>query len=320
MNHPLFLNVYSCFPFLLSWVISWWQGNQIALAMDATALSLDFTVLSISVVYRGCAIPVAWTITKGNAKGQWNKHWLRMLHLLKDSIPQDYLVIVLTDRGLYSPKLFSGIRKSGWHPFMRLNACGTFRPDNTKVFRPIPSFASKPGEYWCGTGIAFKTRPMSATVVAVWQEGYEEAWYILTDLPPQACDACWYGMRAWIEQGFRTIKRGGLHWNQTRITDPQRAQRLWLGMSVALIWLMSVGGEADASITESTIADIVDCLEQTCSGKTRKRLVSVFRRGWVKLLVVLIRHEPLPFGRFIPEPWPIFSNKPLPNKELGVAA
>ena len=33
--------------------------------------------------------------------------------------------------------------------------------------------------------------------------------------------------------------------------------------------------------------------------------MSVFRQGWVALLVALLRHEPLPQGRFVPEPWPV---------------
>ena len=37
---------------------------------------------------------------------------------------------------------------------------------------------------------------------------------------------------------------------------------------------------------------------------TRLRLVSVFRQGWVELLVALLRQEPLPQGCFVPEPWP----------------
>ena len=105
-NKRVDVKVQSCFPFLMRWVIKWWQGTQVAIALDATALSLNFTVLSISVVYRSCAIPVAWTITKGNAKGGWNKHWMRMLALIVPSIPKDYIVIVLTDRGLYSPMIW----------------------------------------------------------------------------------------------------------------------------------------------------------------------------------------------------------------------
>lgn len=43
------LNVESCFPFLLRWIISRWQGTQLALALDATTLSDRFVVLAISV-------------------------------------------------------------------------------------------------------------------------------------------------------------------------------------------------------------------------------------------------------------------------------
>ena len=37
---------------------------------------------------------------------------------------------------------------------------------------------------------------------------------------------------------------------------------------------------------------------------TRLRLVSIFRRGWVLILVALLRQVPLPLGAFLPEPWP----------------
>jgi len=110
-NKRVDVKVPSCFPFLMRWVMDWWQGTQVAIALDATALSDKFTVLSVSVVYRSCAIPVAWTITKGNAKGEWNKHWLGMLGLIAPVVPSDHTVLVLTDRGLYSPKLFAYICK-----------------------------------------------------------------------------------------------------------------------------------------------------------------------------------------------------------------
>src|SRR5439155_153448 len=54
------LHVETCFAPLLGWVVSWWQGTQLALAIDATTLGERFVVLAVSVVYRGCAIPVAW--------------------------------------------------------------------------------------------------------------------------------------------------------------------------------------------------------------------------------------------------------------------
>jgi hypothetical protein len=330
-NKRVDVKVTSCFPFLMRWVMDWWQGTQVAIALDATALSVKFTVLSVSVVYRGCAIPVAWTITKGNAKGEWNRHWLSMLGLIAPVVPSDHTVLVLTDRGLYSPKLFAYICKIGWHPFMRINANGTFCPAGEEAFRPISSFVSKPGQSWKGAGMAFKSRRIPSTLVAYQKQGHKEAWFILTDLPPEICNACWYGMRAWIEQGFRTIKRGGWQWHGTRMTNPKRAQRLWLAISVSTLWLLSVGGEAEIN-TDILFPDIVDSLEQYVPNPkpnsnphpkrkaARLRLVSIFRRGWMAVLVSFIRHEPLPLGRFIPESWAIPVHETLQNNTLGVAA
>jgi hypothetical protein len=58
------VSVVTCFAPLLGWILSWWaQGeHRLALAMDASSLSDRFVVLAISVVYRGCALPVAWAI------------------------------------------------------------------------------------------------------------------------------------------------------------------------------------------------------------------------------------------------------------------
>jgi hypothetical protein len=42
--------VESGFAPLLGWVVSWWQGTQLALAIDATTLGQRFVVLAVSVV------------------------------------------------------------------------------------------------------------------------------------------------------------------------------------------------------------------------------------------------------------------------------
>lgn len=296
--------VEECFIFLLKWIIKHWQSKKIAIALDATSLSLAFTVLSVSVLYRGCAIPVAWTVTVGNEEGSWNKEWFRMLKLLMPAIPKEYMVIVMTDRGLYSPRLFRLIKRLGWHPFMRINAIGTFMAKGNEYFKPISSFASKPGTHWQGEGIAFKTknRQLPCTLLAYWEQGEDEAWFILTDLPAGACDPYWYGMRTWIEESFRMIKRGGWQWHRTRMKDPKRAERMWLAISVATIWVLSVGGQADASIPEDTLPDMAsDTISQPKASKPRR--VSIFRRGWILILVSLIRHRPLSFGSFVPELW-----------------
>ncbi len=69
------------FADLLRGVLKQWHGPQIlVLALDGSALTDRFDVLSISVLTRGCGIRVAWTILQGHQEGEWRPHWERMRH------------------------------------------------------------------------------------------------------------------------------------------------------------------------------------------------------------------------------------------------
>jgi Transposase DDE domain len=302
------LVVETCFVPLLAWVVGQWEGTQLALALDATTLGTRFTVLAISVVYRGCAIPVAWTVLPATAKHAWRREWLRMLRQVRRAVPPAWTVIVLADRGLYARWLFRRITRLGWHPFLRINTGGTFRPRGQVRGVPLKTLVPAPGTTWQGTGIAFKGRhrQLHCTLLACWEAGYKDPWLLLTDLPPEASTACWYGLRAWIEQGFKITKRAGWQWQRTHMTKPERAARLWLAVAVATLWLLSVGGEAEETIPASTVLDVTALVPQPARTRraTRLRLVSIFRRGWNLILVALLDQVPLPMGRFLPESWP----------------
>jgi hypothetical protein len=302
------LRVESCFAPLLTWVLSWWDGTQLALAVDATTLEQRFVVLVVSVVYRGCAIPVAWTVLPATEKHAWRGEWLRMLRQVRTVVPRRFFVIVLADRGLYARWLFQRIVRLGWHPLLRINTGGTFRPAQSVKYQPLRELVPQTGTQWVGTGTAFQgpRRRLNCTLLARWDAGYKDPWLLLTDLAPSAGEACWYGLRAWIEQGFKITKRGGWQWQRTRMSDPQRAARLWLAVAVATLWLLSVGGLAEDTLPVSTLLPLADADSPAprLRSATQLRLVSVFRQGWIALLVALLNQRRLPQGRFVPEPWP----------------
>ncbi len=302
------LVVETCFAPLLTWVLSGWEGSQLALAVAATTLGQRFIVLALSVLYRGCAIPVAWTVLPAGEKHAWRREWVRMLRRVRAAVPRRFFVIVLADRGLYARWLFRRIVRLGWHPLLRVNMGGSFRPAASARYRPLPRFVPQPGAQGVGTGPAFvgPRRRLNCTLLARWDEGYTDPWLLLTALAPSAGDACWYGLRAWIEQGFKITNRAGGQWQRTRMSDPQRAARLWLAVAVATLWLLSVGGEAERTVPVGTLLALPATLRQSPRQRqaTRLRLVSVFRQGWQRILVALLHHRRLPTGRFVPEPWP----------------
>jgi Transposase DDE domain len=297
------LDLDTCWAPWLTWVVEGWHGQQLALALDATTLGQRFTVLAISVLYRGCAVPVAWKILKANQAHAWEPEWKTLLSHFQKVVPANWKVIVLTDRGLYAKWLFQAITELGWHPLMRINLTGKFRPEGWFHWQDLKDVVPQVGQCWQGRGAAFKTASarLECTLLARWDEGYEDPWLVLTDLPPQAANVCWYGLRSWIEQGFKRIKSGGWQWQYTRMDDPARAERLWLAVAVATWWLLSVGGEADAKI----LAETMEQAPQT-HGKNRPpwRLVAIFRRGSTQIMAALLHRQKIPLGKGIPEPWP----------------
>ncbi len=308
------LDVTSCFAPLLGWVLRDWPNHEVAVAIDASSLGSLFVVLCISVVYRGCAIPVAWKILPANTKGSWRQPWLDLLKTFQGHLSDDWRVVVLADRGLYAKWLYDGIRKLGWHPMLRINLGGKFRPEGWHHFVPLGRLVPRVGSHWRGRGTAFatKAKQLPCTLLAFWGEGHKEPWLLLTDLAPEASEAAWYGLRSWIEAFFKDCKRGGWQWQRTRMTDTARAERLWLAVAVATLWMVRVGGAEDA-IEEAALPDLAALLDIEEQPRVRQwRLVSVFARGWVEIVVALINHWPLPLGRMVPQPWPTTPDLPPP--------
>ena len=118
------LDVNLCFAPLLKWVLAWWRSGWLApvsstgqaLAVDPTLKGDETTAIVISVVYRSCAIPVAWRIRRANQRGSWMDPIVELLQDLAPAVPREMTVIVLCDRGLASPKLWKQIRAQSLPP------------------------------------------------------------------------------------------------------------------------------------------------------------------------------------------------------------
>ena len=317
-----------CFAGLLRWVLAWWPSEErrLALALDATTLGMRFTVLSVSVVYRGCALPVAWAIVGAYQPGSWQPHWLRLLRALRGVVPEGWTVLVLADQGVYARWLFREIQAMGpgWHPYLRITGCGLFRllvdGQLQGASRPLRSVVA-PGERWTGAVECFTgpARRLRCTLLACWEPRHRSGWLVLTDLAPEQAQLAWYGLRGWIEQGFKDLKRGGWGWHHTKMTDPARAERLWLVLAVATLWAVSVGAAAeanaeaggDAEEANACSASGFEALPPTHVARRSRRRedpaprrLSVFRRGQITVLVAALRGHRPPLGFFPRSLWP----------------
>jgi hypothetical protein len=277
-----------CFGPLIRWAAGTHPDKRVVLALDPTNLTDRLRVLCVAVLYRGCGLPVAWAVQSAHQKGSWNDIWFDLLERLKTALGDGWTVLVLTDRGLESPDLFREITRLGWHPLMRVKACGQFRPACWHRGQLMNYFASKVGGNWSGAGVAYPTGSrLECTLLASWGEGHDEPWLILTDLPASGANPAWYAWRMWIEQGFRAIKRGCWQWHRTQMSEPLRVARLWSVIAVATIYTVEVGGEAGAAKLPPVRGPL-----------------SRLKRGLLRIWMVLLNRESMPKGTIEHHDWP----------------
>jgi hypothetical protein len=199
------LPVETCCAPLLGGIVSGWPGTQLAVAVEATTLGDRLVVLAVRVVYRGGALPVAGGSRPAGQQHAWRGEWRRLLRWRWRVVPRPGTVIGLADRGLDAPWRFRRPVTRGWPPCLRINTGGTLRPAGTRGFRPLRTCVPQPGTRWPGRGTACAGTPrrLACTLVACGEAGDTDPGGILTDRAPDAGEVGWYGLRAWMEQGFQ---------------------------------------------------------------------------------------------------------------------
>ena len=313
------LEVSICFVPLLRWVLAWWRSEGLALAVDPTSKKDDSVAIVISVLYRGCAIPVAWRIRHANQRGSWMDPTVELLRELAPAVPREMTVVVLCDRGIASPKLWKQIRAHGWHPYMRYPKNIIFCAEDGRRL-PARAFVPRPDTAWIGWGTTFGrgTAKRRCTLLAVWYTEQEEPWVILTDLPPDQAGVSWYALRFWTELGFKALKSLGWQWQKTRRTDPERISRHWLVLSVATLLALAYGTRVedayDRRIAPGSLRTPPRTLAPTHRSSPEKpgRTVSVIRHDIAWLRRSLHRGRLWSRVWLLPEPWP----EPKSNLEV----
>jgi len=292
------------FADLLRWVMGLCplQPRQLFLALDVTSLRGRFDVLCVSVLVCATAIPVAWKVLPATHKTSWRPIWQQLLGHLAAAVGPEWSVVVSADRGLYAPWLFGAITALGWHPLLRVNwsSGGLFKPEGKQDWQPLSQILTGVGQSYSGRGVHGKTHSLPCTLLAEWSPGYAEPWVLVTDLAPGQVQAHWYRVRTWIEGGFRDFKSDGWGWQYSRMEDPERAERLWLVLSVASVLALSV------SQTESSRPSAAASPRPPARpGGSRRRVMSCLVSGIVALVCALASGRAWEFVKVLPpSAWP----------------
>lgn len=228
------------------WVLARMEPQTVYLLVDETKLQDRLGVMVVGAAWAGRCIPLAWRCYKANsaadypAEGQV-KLIEGLLATLQPSIPVGRRVIVLADRGIgTSPALCQAVEGLGWDYLFRVTS-------QTKILTAEGEFTiaqqAQPGQIWLAEGRVFKQRGLlPAHARALWSEGYDEPWALVTNAPDLVGPE--YAYRNWQEQSFRDLKSGGWQWSTSRVCQPQHMDRLLLLLVLAYGWMLALGGYA----------------------------------------------------------------------------
>lgn len=280
--------VSTCFAPLLRWILASWQDKRVILAMDATNLKDRFVVLAISVVVEGCAIPVAWHVRRANACGEWNPIWFQLFDHLAP-ILSEYEVYMLADSGLRSKAVFDRLKAHGWHGIMRIHPQGYYRLRGTHRWQRLNQLARRGMSPKVLLVDCYKDQPIACTLIVMWVAEADKPCLLITDLAPKFIHHHVYGVRMWIECGFKDLKRGGLRWEQSKIQCPQRMERLLLVMAVTTFYLLR---------QSNLVSELPSLFHKTVR-------LSRFTYGWLFSLVSLIRQRSFVQSDFAPYRLPL---------------
>lgn len=220
--------------------------------------------------------------------------------------------LVLAARGWYARWRWDTIVAWGWHPFLRINVGSKARLPGEETFEWLSRWVPTPGTSWQGKVECFASKKgrVNGTLLMPWEAGYESAWVILTKLEPEEALVSWYGLRTWLEGGFKHFKRGLWGWHQSKMERASSVERLWLAMALAQLWCVSLGCQAEAEFRQNEPAASLP--ERHIAHRRRKRAVgqlparrlSCVVRARLILLAMQSRSEPLAVGILRARPWP----------------
>jgi hypothetical protein len=228
---------------LVAKVVAEWAEQRLYLALDTSQLWGRFTIVCLSLVYRGRALPLGWVVCASGSATVAVARYQRMLAQVAAQLPTRSKVILLADRGFMDVKLLRLLRQLGWHYRIRLKQSvyvhrATKGKQKVKALMPPPGQARFFSYVWL-TDQRYGPLHLALAYVQT-KEGFEQ-WAILSDEPVGLDTFDEYGLRFDLEEGFLDFKSAGFQLESSQLEDSDSLSRLLLIIATATLYLVSTG-------------------------------------------------------------------------------
>jgi len=226
--------------------------GELAFVIDGSEVGHHCIALMVSLIYKKRALPITWLVVKG-AKGHLPERLhLELLAQLKLVLPESCSCVLLGDGEFDGIGFLEALQLSGWR-----YACRTAK--NTQVFEPGTQFSLSdlpilPDDQIVIPEVWFTLEGYGpVTVMAIWEKGYQEPLYLVTNFELADEAWYWYKKRFQIETLFGDQKSRGFHLHKSHLTEPQRLASLMIAACLAYLWMVFLGVTAMKSGTDQLL-------------------------------------------------------------------
>lgn len=233
---------------VLSYSVSQSPGMLLPILVDLTYFG-SFAVLSASVPRGGRALPIAWRVFERNLEGvEEGSQNLLIQKVMTDMLARiapGIEAIIVADREFASSRFFRFLRSKGASFAIRVDP-------ETHVAHPRYSGALGAIGIRCGgrriwlEGALYSKEGLERlNVLAVWQMGQEEPWFIASTLSDPRLVETMYRKRMKIEHGYRDWKHHLRLKGTVKVESAHQLGGLVLGI-IVLYWYLCLLGVRSA--------------------------------------------------------------------------
>lgn len=220
-----------------------WAGEVVYLALDTSQLWGRFTIVCLSLVYRGRALPLGWVVCASGSATVALACYQRMLAQVAECIPRSSKVVLLADRGFMDTKLMRILHQLEWHFRIRSKESvyihrATKGKQKVKALMPPPGGARFFSHVWLTEQ---QYGPLHLALAYVQTRHGFEKWAIISDEPVGLHTFDEYGLRFDIEEGFLDFKSAAFQLESSQLEDSDSLSRLLLILATATLYLVSTG-------------------------------------------------------------------------------
>jgi hypothetical protein len=228
---------------LMQQALAEWGNHVLYLALDTTMLWDTYCVVRVSLVYRGRAVPVVWTVLAHSSSSVAYEVYKGLLDQVAELLPGRYTVVLTADRGFADTHLMQHLTGLGWHWRIRLKGSfWIYRDGKRRCKVNRLHLTEDKALFWHHVYI---TKQRYGPVHLAMARGHDgkEAWLVVSDEPTTVKSFEEYGLRFDIEENFLDDKSNGFQLEASLIRSAAALERLCLVLAITTLYLVAQGTE-----------------------------------------------------------------------------